>query len=449
LIEAVFQGHLLFLAVAVSVTVAAGVVVYFRTVGRMGRQQAAFCGLWASSTVGPATLTSWSGSGVMTYECTVNADVLVPFTSTQGQLNVLLFAPFGLFAALATRKFLLAVAAGMLFTATVETAQATIPFISRLCDTDDLVTNTVGVLAGAVIGKLISRRLRGSETVTRAAIRRVAIAGVPILALVVVAWVAVIDPTRAIQPSSVPAASAAQERALTDALKKAFGAAPSAEKVLYFDNGDGTAVVTTPLTGGYAEITWPDREQFTAHFTPSYYGEGVHAYKIPDVSRRATSADDAKDIAARYAASYAPWAIPGSRVSVRPIDETANIGWMVEWRRWRDGVLMPMRLSIAIEPSGRMIDLISRHIDDPRLPEPRIGDKRAWRTFEDHFKLKAGEGDRAEPIYLAERRDGQWRIHWRLSVREGSTLMSAVIDATDGSIHRASTTDTSDAEQAP
>ncbi len=449
MIEAVCQGHLLFLAVAISVTLAAGVVVYARTVGRMGRRQAAFYGLWASSTVGPVALTSWSGSGVMTYECTVNTDVLVPFGSTQGQLNVLLFAPFGLFAALATRKFLLAVSAGVFFTATVETAQATIPFISRLYDTDDLVSNTVGAIAGAVIGNLVGRRLRGSETATRTAVRRSAIAAVSVLVLVATAWITVIEPIRADQPSSVPVAGAAQDRALNAAMKKAFGGALSVEKALYFEKGDGTGAVSASLSGGYAEITWPDREQFTAHFTPSYLGEGVHAYEIPDVSRRVTSADGAKGIATKYATSHAPWAIPGSEVSVRPIDEKVNIGWMVDWRRWREGVLMPMRLSIAIEPSGRMIDLIARHIDDPRLPEPRIGEQQAWRTFEEHFRLKADAGDRAEPIYLAERRDGQWRIHWRLSAGDGGKLRSAVVDATDGSIHRASATDASGAEQAP
>ncbi|GAA4043860.1 VanZ family protein [Streptomyces shaanxiensis] len=450
MIEAVFQGHLLFLALAISVTIAAGVIVYFLGVRRTSRTQATFNGLWASSTVGPVALTSWSGSGVMTYECAVNPDVLVAFTSTQGQLNILLFAPFGLFAALATRRLLFAVAAGILFTATVETAQATVPFISRLCDSDDLVANTVGAITGAVIGELVSRRLRGGEPMTKVAMRRAMVVGAPILVLIVAAWIAVIDPTRTVQPSNVPAASAVQKRALGDALKKAFGAGPSVSDALYFNNGDGTAAVTTPLAGGgYAEITWPDREQFTAHFTPSYYGEGVHAYKIPGVSRRVSSADGAKDIAAKYASAYAPWAIPGSKVTVSAIDESEEIGWMVEWRRWKAGVLMPMRLSIAIEPSGRVIDLIARHIEDPQLPEAQVNEQKAWGIFDGHFKVEAGQGERAEPIYLAERRDDQWRIHWRLSVRNGDTILSAVIDATDGSIHRPTTTETSAAEQTP
>ncbi|WP_233288702.1 VanZ family protein [Streptomyces calvus] len=54
---------------------------------------------------------------------------------------------------------LFAAATGALFALIIETAQATVPFISRLCDTDDLITNTLGACAGAALGALILRRL--------------------------------------------------------------------------------------------------------------------------------------------------------------------------------------------------------------------------------------------------------------------------------------------------
>jgi hypothetical protein len=38
--------------------------------------------------------------------------------------------------------------------------------------------------------------------------------------------------------------------------------------MFHVDNGDGTASVTASLPAGFAELSWPDREQFTAHFTP-------------------------------------------------------------------------------------------------------------------------------------------------------------------------------------
>ncbi|MEU1896229.1 VanZ family protein [Streptomyces pristinaespiralis] len=81
------------------------------------------------------------------------------FTTTQGQLNTLLFAPFGLFAVLATRRPVFSAGLGALFTPSVETAQAAMPYVARLCDTDDLATNAAGVLGGMVIGTLVCRRV--------------------------------------------------------------------------------------------------------------------------------------------------------------------------------------------------------------------------------------------------------------------------------------------------
>jgi hypothetical protein len=438
LIQAVFQGHLTFLAVAIAVTFAAGLVAFRIASKRMDRVRASLYGLWGSSTIGPIALTTWSGSGVMTYECSINPDILDSFDGVQGQLNVLLFAPYGLFATLATRRPIFAVFTGMLFTATVETGQATVPLVSRLCDTDDLVTNTAGVLLGAAAGIFFGRHAWKGRPVDSRSVRRLVFASIPLIAGLAIVWAVVIDPTRTIKPSEVPAASSSQTRALKAALQEAFNSSYHIDDVLYVENGDGTAVVTAPLDGGFAEISWPDREKFTAHFTPSYYNEGVHAYKIPNVSHPVKSASEAKEVAVRYASTYAPWAIPDSQINVRSIDEKAEIGWIIEWRRWEGDVLMPMRLDIAIEPSGRIIDLIARKVSDPVLPEARITEAQAWHIFENHLKVGSEETRREEPIYLAERRGDKWRIHWRLAAKDGNKLHSAVVDATDGTIHRVS-----------
>lgn len=441
MIEAVFQDHLTFLAAAIAITLTAGLAAFLLTGRRTTRSRAALHGLWAASATGPAILTSWSGSGVLTYECAVNTDLAAALTGTQGQLNIALFAPYGLFAALATRRPLFAAATGALFTLTVETAQATIPFVSRLCDTDDLITNILGACGGAAIGALILRRLPDGTTIPQATVRRTAAVLTPAVALIAVVWLVAINPVRRQAPvQEVPTANAAQAAALNEAVTDAFASAYRLSNPFYVDNGDGTASVTASLPGGgFAELSWPDREKFTAHFTPSAYGEGVHAYKIPGISRTVTTPDEAKKIATAYAGRYAPWAIPGSKVTVRPIDERADIGWIVEWRRWQNNVLMPMRLDIAIEPSGRIIDLIARNVADPDLPQAKISEAKAWEIFDQHHKLKPGQGQRQQPVYLAQRRDGQWRIHWLLSVRDGNTLRSAVIDATDASIHDVTT----------
>ncbi|GGX24621.1 VanZ family protein [Streptomyces lomondensis] len=436
MIRAVFQDHLAFLALAIAITLLAGVATYLLFSRRTNRTQAALYGLWASSTVGPLTLTTWAGSGLATGECTINPDVLEAFTGTQGQLNVLLLMPFGLFAALATRRPLFSAATGIVFIATVETSQAVAPFISRLCDSDDLATNTAGVLMGTIMGAVICRRIHSTQSMSKTTVQRTTAIGATTVVLITAAWATVIHPVRAVLPTKVPEATAAQVQALDGALNKAFEGTHRISKADFLETSGGKGTVTAQLHGGFAEITWPDREQFTAHFTPTYHGEGTYAYKVPDVSRPTHTAQEAERVATQYASQYAPWALRRSKVTVRAIDEKANIGWIVEWRRWRGEVLMPMRLDIVIEPSGGMTDLMVRHINDPELPQARISEAEAWKRFETRFKLKPSDGKREEPIYLAERRDGQWRIHWRLSFQDRNTLHSAVVDATDGSIHR-------------
>ncbi|MFE7549211.1 VanZ family protein [Streptomyces gardneri] len=436
MIKAVFQHHLAFLAFAITVTVAAGVVVFLLSRRRAGTR-AVLNGLWAASAVGPAILTSWSGSGVLTYECAVNTDVVQALQNTQGQLNLALFIPYGLFASLATRRPLFAAATGLLFTAAIETAQATVPFISRLCDTDDLVTNGLGACIGAALGALVARRLHDSSAdVSRPSVRRTLAWFTPAVALIAAGWLVAIDPVRVQQPvTQVPSATAAQAAAMNDAVADAFSSAFRPSNLFYTDNGDGTASVTASLPGGFAELSWPDRERFTAHFTPTSNGEGSWAYRIPGTSRPTTTADEAKQIATAYADRYAPWAKSGAKITVRPIDDKVNVGWMVEWRRWKNNVLMPMRLSIAIEPSGGLIDLIARNVADPQLPTARINAAKAWEIFDEVHKLTPGQGTREQPVYLAQRRNGQWRIHWLMSVRDNDILYSATVDATDASVH--------------
>ncbi|MFE3072000.1 VanZ family protein [Streptomyces sp. NPDC059247] len=438
MIEAVFQEELVFLAFAIAATLAAGAFVYRRASRHLDRSRAVFYGLWASSAAGPVLLTAWSGSGVVTHLCAVNPSLTQSFATTQGQLNIVLFVPFGLFAVLATRRPLLSVGLGAVLSAMIETAQATVPFVTRLCDTDDLVSNTAGVLIGASAGALACRASFGGEPLGRAATRRAVGAGAAAVVLVSLTWATVIDPVRAVVPTDSPDASAQQTQALNTALTKALGGAYAVDAAKLHRNIEGPSTVNTPLPGGFAELTWPDRERLTVHFTPTSQGEGTHAYLIPGASGPVRTAEEAQRVATRYARGYAPWALRDSRVRVWPVDARAeDLGWVVEWRRWRGKLLMPMRLDILIEPSGRMTDLIARHVDDPALPETKVGESEAWEKFTAHHRVEPGRIVRERPVYLVERQGDDWRVHWRLAARDGGLLLSATVDATTGEVRNA------------
>ncbi|MEV8626497.1 VanZ family protein [Streptomyces sp. NPDC051079] len=434
MIEAVFQDHLAFLAIAVAITLGTGVVCFLLASRRIDRTRAVFYGLWSSSVIGPIILTSWNGSGFLTYHCTINPDIVQAFSTTQGQLNILLFAPFGLFAVLATRRPVFATLAGVLFTAAVETGQATLPFISRLCDTDDLITNSVGILSGAAIGVLVYRRANYGAPLAQTVVRRAAVAGTATAVLIAGVWAMAIKPVRAVIPSATPMATAQQVRALDAAVKEALGNGFPVNEADFHNNIGAPSTVTAPLPGGFAELTWPDREKLTVHFTPTGQSEGVHAYWIPGASQPVKSAQEAERVATLFAQRYAPWALRDSTVKAWPVDSSADLGWLVEWRRWRGRLLMPMRLDILIEPSGRMTDLIARRVEDPAVPAATVDENAAWKAFDQEHGVKPGQVKREQPVYLVERQGERWRVHWRLAGRRDGMLLSATVDATTGAI---------------
>ncbi|UNO40497.1 hypothetical protein [Streptomyces sp. MST-110588] len=155
---------------------------------------------------------------------------------------------------------------------------------------------------------------------------------------------------------------------------------------------------------GLAELKWPDQQQLNVSMASSEGG-----YKVPGENRRASSAVDAKRIATRYAQMHAAWGLPGSKVLVNGVGDTSKLGWMVSWRRRQGKVLLPIRLDVLVERSGRITELIARNISDPRLPPVRINESKAVAAAYAHFH-KTNERE-AQTILLAQQYG--LRFSWR------------------------------------
>jgi glycopeptide antibiotics resistance protein len=121
--------------------------------------------LWALvglSTVPVVALTLVPTPGRSFVFCVVQFDV--PSLRTVEPLaNLALLFPLLFFAALATRRPLLMLVAGVVLSAAIETFQGLVPALGRACDTNDWAMNSTGVvvsvlLAGATIA-LTNRRL--------------------------------------------------------------------------------------------------------------------------------------------------------------------------------------------------------------------------------------------------------------------------------------------------
>jgi glycopeptide antibiotics resistance protein len=109
------------------------------------------------------TLVPSSRSGVDGVTCTLQFSAPT-LGSVELLANVALFLPPVFFAALATRRPLVVLAAGIGLSVVIEAVQALIPAIGRACDTNDWLMNTIGAVVGVALAYLISRRPRPSRT---------------------------------------------------------------------------------------------------------------------------------------------------------------------------------------------------------------------------------------------------------------------------------------------
>lgn len=440
MLRAVFGGHEGFIVLALIVVGAGGLITWRSLRGRSANAGMHAC--WAAASLGIVALTMWTdGTTVDTVaECVINKDVLEPFRTVQGRLNAGMFVPFGVLGVLATRRPLLVLSLGVLLTASIETVQSVVPLVARICDSSDLVANVAGVVAGVALGMLVTRLDSGGAALPRKATRRFQISALTAVVLIGASWAVWITPRVVERTVNDIPATAAQTDAVTDAVREALGEDYSVESVQFTagegDKGSVTAALRSPhgSGAGAAELSWPGREQFTVNLVPTQLDAG-HALTVTDAgSKEAATKEEAEDIATTYARRHAPWGVKDAKVSVTPLDKETNIGWMVSWRRRHNGVLLPMRLDIQIEPSGRITDLIMRDIADPELPAVRYSEEQVWATFNSHFGLSQDEGEREAGPMAVRRDDGEWGVDWMLSATTDTELFTTFVDAVTGKI---------------
>ncbi|XIE80193.1 VanZ family protein [Streptomyces sp. SBR177] len=404
----------------------------FRVARSRESERPALHALLAAAVTAVVSLTLWS-TGSPTEQsriCIVNSDITEPLTTSQGLLNAGLFLPVGLLGVLATRNVLGTFIGGFLLTASIETAQATLTFLGRGCDTSDLLMNTLGVAAGAAIGWAVTR-IDDSEGSVRLlnATRRLTTVWLGSAALLTGLWVAFIHPEKVAYTVAVVEANEDQQGAVREAVASAFGNHFKINSIDFARGPSGDAgTVLANLDAGLAELSWPDRRTFKASLDVSS-GNGSTGYPLGgNPVGHPNNAQAAQALARSYAKDHAPWALGGTEPVTSPVGAKAEMGWMTSWRRHnKDGVMMPMRLDIQVDRFGAMTQLIMRDIGDPTLPTPQVTREEAARMFR-----QAAEVDAGSPVDLelvAKSVDDEWKIHWLAfgQIKGGSGL--AVIDA--------------------
>jgi hypothetical protein len=366
-LSAVFRGHPyeLVATIVLSLLAAAGAFAHSRSKGRRPWPYAAF----SASITAALCLTLWRSGSTTPSQCTVNRDLLEPFLTEQGLLNAALFVPIGVFGVLATRHPLAVALAAPLLSATIEVVQTTSSFVARGCDSSDLEMNTFGAVTGvlATCLALVLIEVPVHQVKYRArVIWRSAGSVAAINALVLVFFVHLVFT----DSTSLEFATPDKSSAAKSAVRTAFGNHYRISAVQYrkgYGGTPGTLFIT--LDKGSAELSWPDKQEFTASLAPDGTS-GASYFPVTGITGRPRNAADAEAIATAYAAHRYPWGLTQSQPHSEPVGDNAELGWMISWRRTHGAILMPMRLDIQIDRSGRVSQLLTRHVDDPRHLSP-------------------------------------------------------------------------------
>ncbi|MFD3657702.1 hypothetical protein [Streptomyces sp. NPDC058620] len=199
----------------------------------------------------------------------------------------------------------------------------------------------------------------------------------------------------------------------------------------------GSDMLLIALETGFAELSWPDKEQLTVSLENSSK-PGPSSFPVTDSASPPSNADAALQIAERYAKERFPWGLEKSHVKSFPVGDKAEFGWMVSWRSRIDGVLMPMRLDVQINRAGHVSQLLTRHTEGAViLPPRRVSEGQATKAASEYSRgAKTGEGN-----LLAVRREGEWRAQWVIPVSAGDDVYPVYVDAETGEVdERASPT---------
>jgi glycopeptide antibiotics resistance protein len=137
---------LLVLATVAAVVIAASLA----AAGRSGRLIATGLSLVGIGVAAALTLSPVGSGGPRQPACNVE-----PYNWFGDTPNVALFLLPAIFLVVATRSAALVAVLGPLGSAGVEIAQYALPELGRRCDVDDLLANSAGAIAGALMGAVI------------------------------------------------------------------------------------------------------------------------------------------------------------------------------------------------------------------------------------------------------------------------------------------------------
>jgi hypothetical protein len=367
--------------------------------------------------------------------CYIEPDPLLGATTTQGLMNIALFIPAAAAWTWLTRRPISVALALLGLSAGIETVQAITPGMGRACDSTDWITNAVGTLIGTAAAALILWRRHRSTHLTRPGrhfVRAFSAAVIAIAALCATIVTPVMSEVAWAHDASDP-----QRKAALEAAKEFLPTTAHVVKVQFASGPGDTGTLQLTTDKGSLMIDWPSREVQSGIIGPAPEGGAPTQDHVSD--------EEAAKVAKLFIDDHFSWALPAKQsISlVGPHDEAR----LVSWRRYKDDVMMPMRMDVVIRPGGHVASFTARHVQDPALPKVRISRAQAVNAA----SVALDGHPVASSVLLAARDErGRWHPYWMITPKNvvqdgavqdgvpdssGTQARPALVDAVTGKIN--------------
>ncbi|WP_158727293.1 VanZ family protein [Streptomyces sp. NRRL S-31] len=362
---------------------------------------------------GIVTVTLLPGNaGLESGQCDVGMPIHL-LTSAGSLLNISLFAPGAFLAVLIFRRPVTVAATLSCLSATVELVQS-VANIGRACSLSDITANVTGAVLGSLIGAIwVYQRRQAPRRPGRDLLWGALVLAVGTTSA---AWVM----HSRIESVDVVAMDDQRHR-FTSSAVQADDWITSVAKGIYGDDVEMLGTVTEK-EGSRLKITantnrgsisgwWPERDIDRAWSSNTRGEEGGLNHE-----QVATIADD-------FARKWIPKNFAGSQRKIRPIGESPTTAYEVTYRRYAQGVLLPMRLDLTVTAAGRVIGFTAKTVEDPALPRVTMNEAKA-RALASSMTGTPSES----ALLLAQQIRGDWRPVWLV----GSGNRDVAFDAATG-----------------
>ncbi|MFG2142076.1 VanZ family protein [Streptomyces sp. NPDC048650] len=379
--------------------------------------------LFAVALAGVLTVTLMPGGGGSGRVgiCDVGLPARAFLASESARLNVLLFVPVSCLAVLLFRRPISVLAGTLMLTCGVELLQSWTD-LGRACSYDDVKANAVGGILGVLVGTTVLWVLKRHSPFARKEAVRGVCAGASGCLILAVAFSLGVSPVNLEAQSQSLRANAGDDRAqdawLQETVVDLYGRNTRIDQTKSEILKNGHRRLTAETAQGVVVALWPDRKL-----------ERLDPPKGP-TGTGSLSADRIRAAGDRFARKWFPKETAGSKVT-----DTAVHGKrgprMLSYRRYVDGVMMPMRLDLTVSTAGRIVGMTARRTADPKLPTVAMTKAAAKKRAE-----RDAANAVATPVNLLARRVGHaWRPVWAIIIapRPGRTAESTVfLDAVTG-----------------